>query len=45
MKPGEHAPNCSVTDCDEDIEWKLSSTGSSLHVYVKEEKWRLFFFE
>ena len=30
---GEHEPNCSVTDCDMYIEWKLSSTGSLLHVY------------
>ena len=35
-----HAPNCSVTDCDTHIEWKLSSTGSTLHVYVEEEKWK-----
>ena len=30
-----------MTDCDKHIEWKFSSTGSSLHVYVKEEKWKL----
>ena len=40
--PGAHAPIFSVTDCDKYIEWKLSSTGSSLHVYVKEDNWRLF---
>ena len=43
LKPGEHAPNCSVTDCDQYVEWKLSSTESLLHVYVKEEKWEVVY--
>ena len=43
MKPGEHAPNFSATDCDTYIEWKLLSTGSSLHVYVKVEKWKVVY--
>ena len=43
MKPGEHAPNCSVTNCGKYIELTLSSTGSTLHVYVKEEKWEVVY--
>ena len=43
MKLGEHAPICPTTDCDKSIETKLSSTGSSLHVYVKEEEWEVIY--
>ena len=40
--PGVHAPNCSVTDCDElFVERKLLSIGSILHVCVKEEEWEV----
>ena len=31
------------TDCDMYIEWKLSSTGTLLHVYVQEEKWEVVY--
>ena len=37
----QHAPNCFVTNCDKYLVWKLSSTVSSLHVYVEEEKWEV----
>ena len=38
-QPGAHAPNCLVIDCGGYIERKLSSTGSTQHVYVREEEW------
>ena len=42
--PGAHAPNCSVTDCDElFIERKLLSIGSTQHVCVKEEEWEVIY--
>ena len=34
MMPGAHTPTCPVTDCDKHI--------GTLHVYVKEELWKLF---
>ena len=36
---GVHAPNCSVTDCGNYIERKLSSMGNTLLVYVEDEQW------
>ena len=33
-----------VTDCDFNIERKLSSIGSTLHVHVKEEEWEVFLY-
>ena len=41
MMPGAHTPKCPVTDCDKYMEWN-SSTESSLHVYIKQEQWKLF---
>ena len=35
-RPGAHAPNCSVSDCDECIERKFSSAGSTQHDHVGE---------
>ena len=42
-EPRAHAPNCSVIDCDGNIERKLSSTGSTQHVYVREEEWAVVY--
>merc|ERR1712136_735327 len=42
-QPGAHAPNCSVTECDGYIERKLSSTGTTQHVYVREEEWAVVY--
>jgi hypothetical protein len=42
-QPRAHAPNCSVIDCDGYIERKLSSTGSTQHVYVREEEWEVVY--
>ena len=36
-----HAPNCTVTECGEFIERRPSSFGSTLHVDVSDERWRL----
>ena len=37
-RSGAHAPNCSVSDCDEYFERKFSSPGSTQHVHVGEEE-------
>jgi len=35
--PRAHAPNCTVTDCDGFVERKLLSSGTTQHVYVRED--------
>ena len=37
-RSGAHAPNCSVTDCDEDIE-RFFVIWRTQHVHVGEEEW------
>ena len=42
-QPGAHALDCSVIDCDEYIERKLSTIEGTQHVYVKEEEWEVIY--
>ena len=37
--PEAHAPNCTVIECDEFIEWRRSSTRSTQHVCDGEKVW------
>ena len=43
QQPRAHAPNCLMIECDGNIEKKLSSTGSTQHVYVNEEEWAVVY--
>ena len=38
----EHAPNCPVIECDGYSERRLLSTRGTQHVYVSDERGRLF---